>query len=368
MKKFYISADIEGTCGIADWSETEPGHPLYDYFARQMSREVAAACEGCFDAGADDVRLVSGSIRIRTAGGREMSVQGVTQGTTVWLTIDAKDGVIKTAEHEAMHLRLEAEPGLRERLIDALGISQEQRDKLARKYCEAYEGCYTGEDLSAYLDEIVCDAYAGINRMGLGADKLQSSVRAAADSTASQSAKKPEQTRGPPEGKLSVETTKDGRPVAVVDSDILSHMDTTTWDKAKLREAQRAAKTALLAFKDGIKVRNTDYIVNKTSRDEFTRSEDTKRLYKKQRDAFADKMRAADAVDDIIVATTDWSRDGKLKHPRTDNLVDFLHGDVLISAGNNQYVATTVVGITDTGKYVFYDVTGMTLATFIEKT
>ena len=34
MKKFYISADIEGTCGIADWSETEPGNPLYDYFAR----------------------------------------------------------------------------------------------------------------------------------------------------------------------------------------------------------------------------------------------------------------------------------------------------------------------------------------------
>ena len=206
----------------------------------------------------------------------------------------------------------------------------------------------------------MCDAYAGINRMGLGADKLQNAVRAEADRAASQSTKKPAQTRGPPEGKMSVGTTKDGRPVAVVDSDILSHMDTTTWDKAKMREAQGAAKTALLVFKDGIKVRNTDYIVNKTSRDEFTRSEDTKRLYKKQRDAFADKMRAANAVDDIIVATTDWSRDGKLKHPRTDNLVDFLHGDVLISAGNNQYVATTVVGITDTGKYVFYDVTGMT--------
>ena len=345
--------------GIENGSEQKmfyrvPEEMVQEYPALKQAKQILT------DAGADDVRLVSGSIRIRTAGGRDMSVQGVTQGTTVWLTIDAKDGVLKTAEHEAMHLRLEAEPGLRERLIDALGLSQEQRDKLARKYCEAYDGCYTGEDMSAYLDEIVCDAYAGINRMGLGADKLQSSVRAAADSTTSQSAKKPAQTRGPPEGKLSVETTKDGRPVAVVDSDILSHMDTTTWDKAKLREAQRAAKTALLAFKDGIKVRNTDYIVNKTSRDEFTRSEDTKRLYKKQRDAFADKMRAADAVDDIIVATTDWSRDGKLKHPRTDNLVDFLHGDVLISAGDNQYVATTVVGITDTGKYVFYDVTGMT--------
>ena len=184
--------------GIENGSEQKmfyrvPEGMVQEYPALKQAKQILT------DAGADDVRLVSGSIKIRTAGGREMSVQGVTQGTTVWITIDAKDGVIKTAEHEAMHLRLEAEPGLRERLIDALGLSQEQRDKLARKYCEAYEGCYTGEDLSAYLDEIVCDAYAGINRMGLGADKLQSSVRAAADSTASQSAKKPAQTRGPPE-------------------------------------------------------------------------------------------------------------------------------------------------------------------------
>ena len=184
--------------GIENGSEQKmfyrvPEEMVQEYPALKQAKQILA------DAGADDVRLVSGSIKIRTAGGREMSVQGVTQGTTVWLTIDAKDGVIKTAEHEAMHLRLEAEPGLRERLIDALGLSREQRDKLARKYCEAYEGCYTGEDLSAYLDEIVCDAYAGINRMGLGADKLQSSVRAAADSTASQRTKKPAQTRGPPE-------------------------------------------------------------------------------------------------------------------------------------------------------------------------
>ena len=183
--------------GIENGSEQKmfyrvPEGMVQEYPALKQAKQILT------DAGADDVRLVSGSIRIRTAGGREMSVQGVTQGTTVWLTIDAKDGVIKTAEHEAMHLRLEAEPGLRERLIDALGLSQEQRDKLARKYCEAYDGCYTGEDLSAYLDEIVCDAYAGINRMGLGADKLQSSVRAAADSTASQRTKKPAQTRGPP--------------------------------------------------------------------------------------------------------------------------------------------------------------------------
>lgn len=55
MKKLYISADIEGTCGIAHWDETEKGHADWAYFAAQMTREVAAACEGAFEAGFDRV-------------------------------------------------------------------------------------------------------------------------------------------------------------------------------------------------------------------------------------------------------------------------------------------------------------------------
>ena len=55
MKKFYLSADIEGTCGIVCWDETEYGNPRYPYFAKQMSREVAAACEGALAAGAEDI-------------------------------------------------------------------------------------------------------------------------------------------------------------------------------------------------------------------------------------------------------------------------------------------------------------------------
>ena len=55
MKKFFLSADIEGTAGIVCWDETEFGSPRYDYFANQMSAEVAAACRGLIDAGADDI-------------------------------------------------------------------------------------------------------------------------------------------------------------------------------------------------------------------------------------------------------------------------------------------------------------------------
>ena len=169
------------------------------------------------------------------------------------------------------------------------------------------------------------------------------------------------------EDSYSVGETDDGRAVAVVDNDILSHIDTSTWDSAKKAQAKAAAKTALLAFEDGIQVNGITYKVNRTSRREYTRSEDTERLARRTPDAFADKMRAADIADDIITATTSWVKDGKLKHPRRDSFVDFTHGDVLIQAGANQYDAETVVGITADGEYVFYDVVDMTPTSFTTK-
>ena len=54
--RVFISADIEGTCGITSWAETEPNTPVdYDPFRKQMTREVKAACEGAIAAGADTV-------------------------------------------------------------------------------------------------------------------------------------------------------------------------------------------------------------------------------------------------------------------------------------------------------------------------
>lgn len=55
--KLFISADIEGTAGITHWEETEIGHPRYAYFADQMTREVAAACEGAMAAGCDEILI-----------------------------------------------------------------------------------------------------------------------------------------------------------------------------------------------------------------------------------------------------------------------------------------------------------------------
>lgn len=55
MKKLYISADIEGVCGIVDWKETEIGEAQGAYFRAEMTREVRAACEAADEAGVKDI-------------------------------------------------------------------------------------------------------------------------------------------------------------------------------------------------------------------------------------------------------------------------------------------------------------------------
>ena len=53
--KIFVSADIEGTAGITLWDETSYGNPRYAYFADQMSRECAAACQGALAGGATEL-------------------------------------------------------------------------------------------------------------------------------------------------------------------------------------------------------------------------------------------------------------------------------------------------------------------------
>jgi len=54
--KVFLSADMEGTCGIVSWPETERNTPFdYTPMQKQMTREVAAACRGVLAAGAEEV-------------------------------------------------------------------------------------------------------------------------------------------------------------------------------------------------------------------------------------------------------------------------------------------------------------------------
>ena len=360
----YLSGrDIGLTKGSAQRSFREAPEGVW-------TEEMKKAAGTLRDAGFTEVHFTVGSISVENQRAKVTRyVDGAAVGDTVWVNATAKKWTVQQlANHEAFHRQVQDAPGLldsvRAALVDELG--EDGLSELAARYAEAYEGCYDGEELDAYIEEICADAYAGMDRLPEEKAKIiQKAAKTAQE--AQQAAEENGGTRGPPE-KYSVGASTDGTPIAVVDNDILSHIDTSAWDDAKKAEAKAAAKDALLSFKDGVEVAGVDYRVNRTSRREYTRSNDTERLYRKSTDAFADKMRSAEIADDIITATTSWARDGRLKHPRTDSFVDFLHGDVLIQAGANQYIANTVVGVTANGEYVFYDVVDMTPTSFQQKT
>ena len=337
--------------------------------ARRVTRETGKA-----------VTMVLGGIQIRTSGGGIAGARGVYSDTGIILQADNfKLSTDQIADHEIFHDYADSTPGLIQSVEQAIveRYGREEFDKILTTYIQKLRGVIDlpknaaeaeiGDALLDVKNEVFADAYAGINAFGAHAEKYRDTTRQTLAErgviASRENAAATDRRRGPPE-RFSVEETDDGRAVAVVDNDILSHIDTSAWDDTKKAQAKAAAKTALLAFKDGIQVNGITYKVNKTARDEFTRSNDTERLYRRQPETFADKMRAADVVDDIITATTSWANDGMLKHPRTDNFVDFVHGDVLIQAGGNQYDAKTVVGITANGEYVFYDVVDMTPTAF----
>ena len=89
-------------------------------------------------------------------------------------------------------------------------------------------------------------------------------------------------------------------------------------------------------------------------------------FYINGRAVLAEKLRATDNVDEILLAATDWVNKG-LNHPRKDKIVDFSRGKVLLRIGRNDYQADVVVGTRKNGEMVLYDVLNLKNTAFKKK-
>lgn len=110
-KKLFISADIEGTAGIVHWDETSKNKGDYAYFADQMTREVAAACEGAHDSGFDEVL-----VKDAHDSGRNINPRGLPEYASMFrgwgghpysmmMGLDESfDGVVFTGYHSAAQM------------------------------------------------------------------------------------------------------------------------------------------------------------------------------------------------------------------------------------------------------------------------
>lgn len=158
--------------------------------------------------------------------------------------------------------------------------------------------------------------------------------------------------------KYKIDYTTDNRPVVVVENDFLKGVDP--------KDYARETKKILSGFKPGIPVKGRFVTVSRQSATEYTHSKYSKRLLEESFDTYADKMRLAKNIDEVINASTDYVNEPK-KHSRTDDIKEFARGNVLFEAGENQYSADVLIAQTKDGGMKLYDVLNIEKANFKNK-
>ena len=156
--------------------------------------DAKKAAEFFRTAGIKSYQFVVGQLEI-TADGRTFRADGVTLADgTVLVRLDSEEyTATQLAKHEGYHIiaqrNAEMAQRIRKRLVAEGKISKAQIDS----YIDAYNAIY-GDNTDAYVEEIVADAYAGINRTAYGTNN----IRAEVTMEAGQWTKKSGSARAPP--------------------------------------------------------------------------------------------------------------------------------------------------------------------------
>lgn len=148
---------------------------------RLYTQELTELEAGLKAAGATQVHFIVGSIGRENARAHVTRyADGLTRGTEVWIQADSSRRTAQEiAQHEEFHLRADMEQDFFYKGFTALteNLTDAQIQEMADRYAEAYEGCYDEADKQAIMEEMLADAFAGINRRGAQADRYTQLIR-----------------------------------------------------------------------------------------------------------------------------------------------------------------------------------------------
>lgn len=159
--------------------------------------------------------------------------------------------------------------------------------------------------------------------------------------------------------RYSIEQTDRGKPVVVIDTDILNGV-------ADADKKNAVRKFISQNYPNGIRVGNGVIEVTGKTGKEYTRSGYSQYIEKNDAQVYDDKLRAAGNLNEAVRASTDYVNE-EIKHPRKDNIREFARGRVLMRIGQNDYNAEVVVGYTKNGEMLLYDIVNFKPDTFSVK-
>lgn len=148
-------------------------------------------------------------------------------------------------------------------------------------------------------------------------------------------------------GQRKIARATDGRKFVDVEEDILQGKDEKDIPRVLADVVQNK-------FAGKISVSGQDIYVNQQTRREWQFSRNARNLYGNDNAAYQDKVRVFNNADELLEVSRNYINEG-LKHRRKDKFAGFARGNVDFRVGDNGYTADVVVGITDKGNAVLYD-------------
>ena len=141
------------------------------------SEDIQAAEKFFRSMGVQNARFFTGQLTQEIDGQTFYADAAVTEDGSVLIRADSEEySAFELAKHEGYHLLVKRWPEMAAKIQKRLLGEGKITKEMIESYVDAYAGIY-GDDTDAYVEEIIADTYAGMNRTDYGTNKLRADVK-----------------------------------------------------------------------------------------------------------------------------------------------------------------------------------------------
>lgn len=141
------------------------------------SEDIQAAAKFFRSMGVQDARFFTGQLTQEIDGQTFYADAAVTEDGSVLIRADSEEySAFELAKHEGYHLLVKRWPEMAAKIQKRLLSEGKITKAMIESYVDAYAGIY-GDDTDAYVEEIIADTYAGMNRTDYGTNQLRADVK-----------------------------------------------------------------------------------------------------------------------------------------------------------------------------------------------